>query len=86
MPPADQCCKNDSAKRYHQSAIQILNSKIDELVKSRIMPFSWIPACAVMTISGLISGKFGTRHTRAGGYPDVAKTFYDFIKIDLPRY
>ena len=52
------------------------------LVMSRIMPFSWIPGYTGMTISELISGKYGTRHTRAGGYPAVAKTFYDFINID----
>ena len=47
------------------------------------MPFFWIPAYAGMTTSGLISGKYGTRHTREGGYPDVKLTLYDFIKSEL---
>jgi len=45
------------------------------------MPFFWIPACAGMTVSGLISGKDGTRHTREGGYPVGKLTFYDFINL-----
>jgi len=60
----------------------MLKIKRDSLVKSRIMPFFWIPAFAGMTVSGLISGKYGTRHTREGGYPVVKLTFYDFINID----
>jgi hypothetical protein len=34
-----------------------------------------------MTVSGLISGKYGTRHTREGGNPVVNLTFYYFINI-----
>jgi hypothetical protein len=50
------------------------------------MPFFWIPAYAGMTVSGLISGKYGTRHTREGGYPVVKLTFYDFIKRRPPIF
>ena len=47
------------------------------------MLFFWILVYAVMTVSGLISGKYGTRHTREGGYPYVKLTFYDFIKLGV---
>ena len=54
---------------------------IDGFVKSRIFPFMWIPAYAGMTIKHLISIRYTIRHTREGGYPDVKKTFYEFINI-----
>jgi hypothetical protein len=52
---------------------------MDGFAKSRISPFIWIPACAGMTISELISDRYHGRHTREGGYPVFTTTFYDFI-------
>jgi len=54
---------------------------IDNLAKSRIFPFFWIPAFAGMTIIQLISYRYHRRHTRAGGYPVFKTTFYDSINI-----
>jgi len=54
--------------------------KTDNFVKSRILPFFWIPAFAGMTIMQLISGRYHRRHTREGGYPVFKTTFYDSIK------
>ena len=64
-------------------------TKIDDLVKSRIFPFIWIPAprlCggrlyAGMTIKQLISIRYTIRHTRECGYPGVKTTSYDFAEI-----
>jgi hypothetical protein len=60
----------------------VVFSNIDGFVKSRIFPFIWIPAYAGMTIKQLISIRYTIRHTRECGYPDVKKTFYEFINID----
>ena len=57
-------------------------SKVDGFVKSRIFPFIWIPAYAGMTIKHLISIRYTIRHTRECGYPDVKKTFYEFMKFE----
>ncbi len=54
---------------------------VDGIVKSRILPFFWIPACAGMTISYLILDRYRSCHTREGGYPAVKMTFYDFINV-----
>ena len=56
-------------------------TKIDDLVKSRIFPFIWIPAYAGMTIKQLISIRYTIRHTRECGYPGVKTTSYDFAEI-----
>jgi len=58
--------------------------KFDGFVKSRIFPFIWIPAYAGMTIKHLISIRYTIRHTRECGYPDVKKTFYEFMKFACP--
>ena len=58
------------------------NTKVDELVKSRILPFIWIPAYVGMTIKNLISSRYNSRHTREGGYPGVKMTFYDFMNTE----
>ena len=58
-----------------------LISLTDGFVKSRIIPFIWIPAFAGMTIKLLISSGYAIRHTREGGYPVSKMTFYDFIKV-----
>jgi len=47
--------------------------------KNRILSFSWIPACAGMTVCELMSI---TYNTRAGGYPGAKMTFYKFINIE----
>jgi hypothetical protein len=44
-----------------------------------MLPFFWIPACAGMTICGLISITYKTGHTREGGYPGAEMTFCEFI-------
>jgi hypothetical protein len=58
--------------------------KSDGFVKSRIIPFIWIPVFAGMTIKLLISSVYAIRHTREGGYPVSKMTFYDFIKSGYP--
>ena len=53
--------------------------------KKSDIPIFWIPACAGMTISQIVSDRYHIRHTREGGYPIFKKTFYDFIKIKKPN-
>ena len=61
--------------------------KVDKLVKSRIVPFIWIPACAGMTLKKIISSSYAIRHTREGGYPGVKMTFYEIVKVeDLKKF
>jgi hypothetical protein len=50
--------------------------------KKSNFPISWIPAYAGMTIRKLKSDRYHRRHTRAGGYPAVTTTFYDFINFN----
>jgi hypothetical protein len=57
----------------------------DGIVKSRIYRFSWIPACAGMTKRLKIAISYKDRHTRAGGYPDIRTTFYEFINFEAPN-
>ena len=59
----------------------LCTSSFDNLVKSRIFPFFWIPAFAGMTIIQLISNRYHRRHTREGGYPVLKTTFYDSISF-----
>jgi hypothetical protein len=49
--------------------------KLDNLVKSRIFPFFWIPAFAGMTIRHLISDRYHRCLAREGGYPVFQTTF-----------
>jgi hypothetical protein len=56
--------------------------KIISIVKSRILSFFWIRACAGMTICELISITYKIGHTRAGGYPGAKMTFGEFVKIE----
>ena len=87
--PFPNIAENGPAKNQNFFLVIAINNphyKFDRLVKSRIMPFFWIPAYAGMTVSGLISGKYGTRHTREGGYPDVKLAIYDFINIKACRH
>jgi hypothetical protein len=65
------------------SPIEILKCIFDGFVKSRIFPFIWIPAYAGMTIKHLISIRYTIRHTRECGYPDVKKTFYEFVIFEI---
>jgi hypothetical protein len=53
------------------------------IVKSWILSFFWIPACAGMTICEFIPIKYKTGHTREGGYPDAKMTFYEFINLNV---
>ena len=73
----ERSCLKEAASRVSTS---FSPPKSDGFVKSRIFPFIWIPAYAGMTIKHLISIRYTIRHTRECGYPEVKKTFYEFIK------
>jgi hypothetical protein len=66
-------------QRFKGSKVQ--RFKVDNLVKSRIFPFFWIPAFAGMTIRQLISDRYHRCLAREGGYPVFKRTFYDSIKV-----
>ena len=70
-------------KSTFDSCLDLIKVKHDNLVKSRIFPFFWIPAFAGMTIIQLISDIYNRRHTREGGYPVFKTTFYDSLKHRL---
>jgi len=58
-----------------ESKNKIPNHEHDELVKSRIYRFCWIPTCAGMTKRLKTANSYKDRHTREGGYPDIRTTF-----------
>ena len=76
----DSRLRGNDAKGRFKTFYETIN--IDGFVKSRIIPYIWIPASAGMTIKLLISNRYKIRHTREGGYPGNKVTFYVFIKLE----
>jgi hypothetical protein len=94
QPPAKQTAgqiEKETVPFWHSFIQEVKNPSIinsvnrDNPVKSRILPFFWIPAFAGMTIIQLISDRYNRRHTREGGYPVFKTTFCDSINRELKR-